>query len=143
MAGVEKKATPQIIMQILTKNKTRLRVREVPISSIGVLGTMVDAMNLPEGHMSCGKCHGHRFECSGYVGGNKVEMGCEGCGDRFYVAFPLDVVIPDGRYYCRKHPSKGMILIHNIDVVSIGCESCKTQILIQLKKAGGLVLADG
>lgn len=119
-----------------------MRVKEVPIASTGVIGTMLDAMKLPEGHMACGKCKGYKFEAFGYAGGHKVELGCIGCGERFYVAFPVDIDLPQGRYYCRRHESKAMILIHNVDVVSIGCECCRTEINICLRKAKGIVLAD-
>jgi hypothetical protein len=119
-----------------------MRVKESSLpKSMTVLGTMLDAMNLPEGHACCPKCSGYKFEISGYPGGHKIEMGCVGCGDRFYIAFPVDVDLLQGRYYCRKHKSKAFILIHNIDVISMGCEACKTEINICLRKAKGIVIA--
>jgi hypothetical protein len=128
----------------LNKTKTKMRVKSTPLpKSMEMLGTMLDAMNLPEGHACCPKCAGYKFEVSGFPGAHKVELGCVNCGDRFYVAFPVDIEIPVGRYYCKKHPDKAMIMIHNIDVVSFGCEACRTEINIQLKKSNGLVLADG
>lgn len=129
---------------IMTRTKTRMRVveRRLPKSS-AILGTMLDAMALPEGHCCCSRCHGYKFEVSGYPGGGKVEMGCVGCGDRFYIAFPIDIDLPTGRWFCRKHMGKAFICIHNVDVVSFGCEACKTEINVCLRKAKGIILVDG
>jgi hypothetical protein len=127
---------------LLTKEKTRMRIKESALpKSMTVLGTMLDAMNLPEGHAACPKCSGYKFEVSGFPGESKVEMGCINCGDRFYVAFPIDVNLPVGRWGCRKHKDKAMIMIHNVDVVSFGCERCKTEINICLRKSKGIVIA--
>jgi hypothetical protein len=145
---------------ILTKEKTRLRVRQstLPVSST-ILGKGIDVMGLPEGHLCCGKCGSHLFECWMYGDVRRVEMGCMGCGESTRLYFPMDVKLDDvagsdprfckndslgqGRFQCLRHPTKGMILVHNVDVVSIGCESCFTEINICLRKAKGMVLADG
>jgi len=130
------------MVTILKRENTRLRVKEHKVAATSVLGSMLDAMNLPEGHLCCSKCSGYKFECTGYPGGSKVEMGCIGCGERFYMAFPMDVDLPAGKYGCRRHPSKAFIVIHNIDVVSMGCEACKSEINVSLRKAKGIILAD-
>lgn len=133
-----------ILPTFLQKTKTRLRVKQSTIPyTPGVLGNMLDATKLPEGHFCCSKCSGYKFEASGFPGGNKIELGCMQCNERYYMYFPVDCVVPEGRFYCKKHPKKGMILIHNIETVCIGCESCKTEMQIKVKDKGGLILADG
>lgn len=127
----------------LKKEKTKLRVREFRIPrAVSVLGNILDATKLPEGHLCCSRCHGYKFEASGYPGGNKIELGCVDCNERIYLAFPIDVVVPPGRYGCWKHSNKGMIVIHNLDVLCIGCESCKSEIRIEMKKKDGIIIAD-
>lgn len=130
---------------ILKKEHTRLRVRQaaLPISIDKILGKGIDVMNLPEGHLSCARCGKFLFECWLYGDNFRIEMGCMECGESYRLLLPLDVHLgKQGRFTCRRHPEKGMILIHNIDVVSIGCECCNTELDIKLKKAKGLVLAD-
>ena len=128
----------------LNRTKSRMRIKEYkPPTSLSVLGNVVDATTLPESHLACAKCSGYKFEVSGFPGGSKVEMGCMACNERLYISFPTDCVVPEGRFYCKKHPKKGMILIHNVETVCIGCESCKTEMQIKMKDKGGLILADG
>lgn len=151
---------------LLTKTKTRLRVKEsaLPVTST-ILGKGIDIMTMPEGHLCCGKCSGYKFECWMYGDNRRIEMGCMGCGESTRLYLPMDVKLDDvagtwkffgaegsfgrtdavgeGRFVCRKHPTKGMILIHNVDVVSIGCESCFTELNICLRKAKGILLVDG
>ena len=146
--------------QILTKSKPRLRVKEskLPASSL-VLGKGIDAAEMPEGHLCCGKCGGHLFECWMFGDNRRIEMGCMSCNESTRLYFPQDIkldefagsatrygrsdALGEGRFQCLRHPTKGMILIHNVDVVSIGCESCFTELNICMRKAKGIVLVDG
>lgn len=132
------------MVHILKKEQTKLRVREakLPIVVDKILGKGIDVMALPEGHLSCARCGTFKFECWTYGDNFRIEMGCLECGENYRMLLPLDVHFPhNGRFSCKKHPDKGMILIHNVDVVSIGCECCRTELDIKLKKAKGLVLA--
>lgn len=131
---------------ILNKQREKLRVKEavLPLRTSTVLGNAIDPMALPEGHLSCVRCKGHLFECWIYHGSNALEMGCIKCNESYRMAFPLDVKLPGntGRFTCRRHPDKAMVLIHNVDVVCVGCEKCKTEIQIFLKTKTNLVMAD-
>ena len=131
---------------ILTKDKTRLRVKEVQLaqSESKILGTGIDVMTLPDGHLSCSKCSGYKFECWVYLDNHRIEMGCMGCGDSCRLLFPYDISLPGngGRYSCKRHPKGAMIVIHNTDVLCIGCELCSSQMLIQLRTKSNLILAD-
>lgn len=122
----------------------RLRSKDLPTSSSPILGTGIDVMTLPEGHMACSTCHGYKFEASVLMDKHRVELGCIECNAPYRLLFPLDVVMPEkqGRFYCKRHPDKGMIVIHNTDVLSIGCERCFTEINFQLRKAGGIIIPD-
>jgi hypothetical protein len=128
----------------LNKTKTRLRVKQGALPrSLTILGNMLDATQLPEGHLACSKCSGYKFEASGYPGGSKMELGCINCNERVYIMFPMSCAIPEGRFICKRHPNKAMIVIHNVETVCVGCESCKTEMHIVVKDKGGLILADG
>lgn len=131
---------------LLNRRSTRLRVREVtlPAASSPLLGTGIDVMALPEGHLSCIKCKGYKFEFWLYGDSHRVEMGCIECNATYRLLFPLDVDMPrkQGRFTCQKHPTKHFVVIHNIDILSIGCEACRTEINFQLKKKQGLIIAD-
>lgn len=131
---------------ILTRTKTRLRVKEhaLPAGVSPILGTGIDVMTLPEGHLSCIVCHGYKFEASLMGDAHRVELGCVECSSPYRLLFPLDVIMPAarGRFVCHRHPKKAMIIIHNSGYLSVGCESCYTEIDFQLRKAEGLVIAD-
>lgn len=131
---------------ILNSKKRGLAVKDVllPLSTSKVLGSGIDVTALPEGHLSCIQCKKHLFECW-LMGDNfRIEMGCINCNASYRLLFPLDVIMPEakGRFTCKRHPNNGMILIHNVDVISIGCEKCYTEIDIKLRKAQGLILAE-
>lgn len=132
------------MIHILKKEKTRLRVKQVnlPAHESPILGVGVDVMTLPEGHACCSKCSGHLFECWVYGDNHRVELGCLQCGHPTRYLFPLDVDMPNkqGRFTCNRHPDKGMVLIHNIDIISIGCEKCYTEIDFKLKNKHGLII---
>lgn len=146
---------------ILQRQTTRMRVKEtsLPQNNSGVLlGRGIDVTNLPEGHLCCSKCHGYKFECWMFGDNRRIEMGCIECGESERLLFPLDVelakatptqylgqynALGEGRFQCRRHPDKAMVLIHNVDVVSIGCECCFTEMNICLRKAKGIILTDG
>ena len=127
---------------ILNKTKTRLRVKEVsmPASESPLLGIGIDVTSLPEGHLSCINCHTHKFECWLYGDNHRIEMGCLECGHSYRLLFPITVQMPpeQGRFTCKTHPDKGMILIHNVDTVCIGCELCYTEIQFKVKE--GLIV---
>ena len=131
----------------LKREKTRLRVKaaELPLSVNKILGTGIPVNNLPEGHLSCSMCQSPFFEAWVYLDKHRLEMGCCKCGHSYRLLFPLDAELKafenSGRWTCPQHPDKGMVLIHNTDVVSVGCQLCWRQVNIQLKKATGLVLA--
>lgn len=122
-----------------------LRVREisVPLATDVVLGSGIDVMTLPEGHFACNKCHGHKFECSIILDHSRLEVGCVNCNASYRFLFPLDCPLPPhkGRFSCKKHPEKGMIIIHNMGKLCVGCESCKTQIIFDLDTKNNLILA--
>lgn len=127
---------------LLKKEHTRLRVKKrILPKSQGVLGDLLVATDLPEGHCACSKCDGYKFEAFGFPGGGKIELGCVQCGGRFYLMFPVDVNLPEGRFICRTHPEKAMIVIHNMKVISVGCECCKTEININVDTKSNLILA--
>lgn len=130
-------------MNIL-KGLQRFFVRKVPLpaSQSPILGTSIDAMNLPEGHLVC-ECGGFLFEPWAYLDNNKVELGCMKCNQRYNLLFPLDVKLGfrnTGRFTCKRHKTAGFVVIHNIDTISIGCQHCITEINIQTKNAKGLTL---
>lgn len=130
---------------LLKKEHTKMRTKEVqlPLSTSSVLGTGIDVTALPEGHLSCPQCKGHLWEAWVYLDAHKVEMGCRGCNWKCRLLFPLDVIFPhSGRWSCTKHPDKGVVLIHNVDVINIGCEKCFRDITFKLRKAEGLILAE-
>lgn len=110
-----------------------------------LLGQGLDVMSLPEGHLSCSACSGYKFECWVILDSHRLEMGCCECGNATRLLFPLDVDLlafgKAGRFTCKRHPKAGMILIHNVDVISCGCEKCNTEVDIKLKRASGLVMA--
>jgi hypothetical protein len=121
-----------------------MRVKEhKPPKTLGILGNVIDATTLPESHLACARCSGFKFEVSGFPGGSKMELGCIACNERFYIAFPTNCSIPEGRFICKRHPNKAMIVIHNVETVCVGCEACKTEMHIVVKDKGGLILADG
>lgn len=121
----------------------RLKEVQLPLATSVLLGSGIDAMSLPEGHLACPHCHGHLWEASVFLDAHRIEMGCRGCNWVCRVLFPMNVVFPcSGRWTCSAHPDKGVILIHNTDVINIGCEKCYRDISFQLKRAGGLILAE-
>ena len=137
--------------------KLRLKQSALPLAST-IIGEGIDVTKLPEGHLCCSTCSGYKFECWMYGDNRRIEMGCMQCGGSTRLVFPLDIkldnyskaapngiygkynAIGEGRFQCGRHPAKGMILIHNVDVISIGCESCFTELNICLRKAKGIVL---
>jgi hypothetical protein len=129
------------------KRETKLRVKEMPLNALGESKgvTTVDATKLPEGHLSCSQCHGFKFECNNDIAAAKIVCGCLGCGAAYNFIFPLDVSLKqmgNGRFTCKKHDGRGFVVIHNTDKLCFGCESCKTQVVIDLKTRNNLVIAD-
>ena len=133
------------MVTLLKKEHTKLRVKEVnlPLMNSPILGAGIDATTLPEGHLSCPQCKGHLWEAWVMMDAHRVEMGCRDCNWKCRILFPLDVVFHhSGRWTCSAHPEKGVVLIHNVDVINIGCEKCFRDVSFQLKKAQGLILAE-
>tara|TARA_R110000868_G_scaffold369704_1_gene633134 strand:+ start:2109 stop:2519 length:411 start_codon:yes stop_codon:yes gene_type:complete len=131
------------MVEILKKQYTRLRVKQVsaPLSTSPILGSGIDVMCLPEGHMSCANCAGYKFEASSILDAQRVELGCMGCGQAYRLLFPMDLAIPfQGRFICKSHPTKGMIVIHNIDTLCIGCEICFTELQIKLRTETNIIM---
>lgn len=136
-------------MRFLKRDKDKmkgLRVKEVelPLATSEILGSGIDVTALPEGHFSCVRCKNHKFECSVILDSHRLEVGCIECNSSYRFLFPLDCPMPPtpGRFSCKKHPDKGMIIIHNTDVICVGCEKCYTQILFQIKTYNNLILAE-
>lgn len=127
-------------------NILRVRDSSLPISKNQILGEGIDVMALPEGHMSCATCKGYKFECWVYMDQHRLEMGCMKCNESYRLVFPYDVSLSPfgrmGRFYCKRHPTKGMILIHNVDTLCIGCELCVSEVRIFLKSNSNIVLAN-
>lgn len=136
------------MVEILKKQHTKLRVKQIdlPESKSPLLGAGIDVMTLPEGHMSCSKCSGYKWEAWVGLDNHRLEMGCLGCGHSCRLLFPLDIDLMafggSGRFVCKKHPSKGMVLIHNSGYLCVGCESCRTEATVQLRTESNLVVAD-
>ena len=133
---------------IITERKKRLRVKEVqlPVSSNQILGDGIDAMKLPEGHLSCPQCGRASFECWNMLDSHRIEIGCLRCGWSNRLLLPYDVDVSrmgKGKYSCKKHPERGWIIIHNSKKLCIGCESCATQVILDLDSKNNLVIADG
>jgi hypothetical protein len=142
-------------MQIL-KRQTRLRVkaRSLPDAS-PILGEGVDVMAIPDGHLSCPKCQGFRWECWVVLDAHRLELGCFSCGYSARLFFPLDIDLfkfgASGRFTCLRwdketgkipvHQDKAMIVIKNSDVLCVGCEACRTEVRIDLITKTNLVLA--
>lgn len=129
----------------LKKEHTRLRLKqmEVPISTSPVLGAGIDVAKCPDGHLSCPICRGFKFECSVVLDSRRIEIGCMHCGwsDRLLLPFSVDLSqFSGGRFTCFKHQEKGMVIINNSGKLCVGCEACKTQVVINISD-GGLVLA--
>lgn len=142
-----------ILKRELPNNRMRVKEVSLPMRESPLLGYGIDVMTLPEGHLSCPKCKEYRFEAWVYLDNHRIEMGCMRCNWPCRLLFPLDVSIPgnNGRFTCSRtrakgkpvdHRKKGMILIHNIDTISIGCELCSNEMIIKLRKAQGLTIAD-
>lgn len=143
-------------MIYLKRQKTKMRVKQVelPLSNNPALGRGIDVTTLPEGHLTCNKCNSLLFECWVSMKNHSVEMGCMKCGHSYKLLFPLDVSLTsfgkDGRFTCQRkrdahhnkvdHSNLGFIVIHNIDIISFGCEKCTTEVLINTKTKSDLVI---
>lgn len=144
------------MVEILQKKRPKMFVREVelPVSEDKILGTGVDVTNLPEGFLACPQCKKWKFECWVYLDAHRVELGCLGCGHSMRLLFPLDIDLlrfgGAGRFTCLRrknghllHDKLGMVVIHNSGTISFGCEACKTECNINVRKTeSNLILAD-
>lgn len=134
--------------EILKRKHDRLHVRAVnlPVTDDRILGSGIDVMNLPEGHLACAKCQSPFFECWVFLSLSRIEMGCIRCGYSNRLNFPYDISLSMfkkmGRFTCAKHPDKGIVLIHNVDVISLGCQCCWREMRIPLKTKSNLVFAN-
>lgn len=124
---------------LLKKEKPQMRVKafEDVLSSSSILGDGIDVLKMPDSHLCCNKCKGFSFECWVYLDTHRIELGCLKCGDATRLLLPLDIDLSvfgkAGRFTCFKHGDKGFIIIKNNNVLCVGCESCRTQILLKLK----------
>ncbi len=136
------------MVTILKKPREKLQCKEVvlPLATNPLLGTGIDVMTLPEGHLCCSQCKGHMWECWVYLDKKRLVMGCFKCGHDCIMLFPFDVSLSpfrnQGRFTCKRHPDKGMVLIHNTDVVCVGCEKCFTEVRIVTKTQNNIVIPD-
>lgn len=141
-----------ILKKLLPSNRMRVKEVNLPLATSEILGNGIDVTTLPEGHLSCPKCSHYKFECWVYLDNHRIEMGCLDCGWSCRLLFPMDISLPgrNGKYACTRrivkgkrvdHSRKGMILIHNTDVISIGCEACSNQMIIKLESKSNLILA--
>jgi len=135
--------------QILTKSKydpgaMRVHAHELPLTGDKVLGTGIDVTTCPNGHLSCPQCQSPYFEVWCSLDTHRLEIGCVNCGwsSRLLVPYDIDLLaIGSGRYGCKKHDKGEMVIIKNVDVLSIGCRYCRTEVDIKLKSKSNLVLA--
>ena len=132
-------------MAVILKGKTRIRVKayEAPLTGSKILGQGIDMMSMPDGHVACAACQNPFFECWVYLDNHRVEIGCMKCGNSYRLLFPLDVDLSQfagGRFVCFRHPNSGMVIIKNTDCVCIGCQLCKSQVTISLKKSQNLLV---
>lgn len=125
---------------------SRLRVKQVdlPLNTSRVLGSGIDVMTLPEGHFACATCGAYKFECSMLFDNYRLEAGCMNCGDAYRFLFPLDCPLPEmsGRFTCWRHRDKGMVIIHNMGKLSVGCEICNTEVIFDLDTKSNLIIPD-
>lgn len=131
---------------LLKKTKTRMRVKEfsAPLDEHVVLGQGIDVTKMPDSHLCCSKCSGFYFEAWLLLDARRIEMGCLKCGKMERILFPVDLKLErfgtNGRFTCKRHPTKGMVLIKNQETVCIGCECCVTEIQIKVRTLTNLVV---
>lgn len=138
------KKAPAYLKQVIPNNRLRVKEMTLPLATSEVLGSGIDVTTLPEGHLSCSKCSGYKFEAWMHLDNYRLECGCIECGNSFRLLFPIDCPLPplSGRYTCKKHPEKGMIIIHNVDKLCVGCELCKTEIIFDIKTKNNLIITE-
>jgi hypothetical protein len=129
----------------LLRKLTRLRVRasELPITGSKILGEGIDISVAPDGHLSCPGCQRFRFEVSKLGDSHRLEIGCMHCGWNTRLLLPIDCDLSrldNGRFSCLKHKDRGMVIIKNNTALCIGCESCATQIVLDMRSNTGLVV---
>ncbi len=116
--------------------KLRVTAVDIPISTSRILGDGIDVVNSPDGHLSCPMCRGYKFECWALIDTRRIEIGCTDCNWSSRILLPIDVDLSElgmGRYSCKHHPDAGMVIINNSGKLCIGCEKCRTQVLVSLK----------
>ena len=131
----------------IVNKKTRLRVKqwEAPLTGDKILGKGIDITTCPDGHLSCPQCARPQFECWVYSDKHYIEIGCIGCGWSERILLPYDVDLSkrfgEGRFTCFRHPTSGMIIIKNTDKLCIGCQFCKTQVILDIQSKSNLIIA--
>jgi hypothetical protein len=135
--------SPAFLKKEIPNNRMRVKEVNLPLSTSTILGDGIDVTALPEGHFSCVHCKNYKFEVSIYGDFHRLEAGCMHCSHAYRFLFPLDCPLPPnvGRFTCFKHKTKGMIIIHNVGKLCVGCESCKTQIIFDIKTKNNLILS--
>lgn len=135
------KKAPALLKRELPNNRLRVKELSLPLATSSILGDGIDVTTLPEGHFCCVHCKEYKFECSIMGDFHRLEAGCMNCGHAYRFLFPLDCPLPPrkGRFQCFKHMNKGMIVIHNIDKICVGCELCKTQIVFDIRTKSNII----
>lgn len=116
--------------------KLRMKAVDIPLSTSRILGDGIDVKNCPDGHISCPICRGYKFECWSLLDSRRIEIGCVGCNWSSRILLPIDVDLSElgaGRYTCKHHADAAMVIINNSGKLCIGCEKCRTQVVISLK----------
>ena len=133
-------------MVAILKGGTRLRVKEFTApapTTMEFLGG-VDALTMPDSHLSCPMCRSPWWECWIHKGDkHNIQVGCMKCGYDTRILIPRDIPLDqfaEGRFTCFKHPNAGMAIIHNTDVLCIGCQNCKSEVRLKLKTNTNLVV---
>lgn len=128
------------------KSRPKLHVRkwEAPLHQNLILGSGIDVIKMPESHLACPNCSCPFWEVQTTQTSHKIECGCMRCGWETKLLLPSDLDISrlgNGRFTCTKHARAGMVIIKNIDVLSIGCQMCKTEVDLKLKTSNLIVSA--
>lgn len=134
-----------ILKKEIPNNRLRVKEMNLPLATGVLLGSGIDVTTLPEGHMSCTNCSGFRFEASLFLDNFRIELGCIGCGKAYRLLFPVDCPLPEskGRWTCFKHKDKAVIIIHNSGKLCIGCESCRSQVIFDVRPKDKNILLPG
>lgn len=110
------------------KRDTRLVLKEwsLPLSETEEKAAAIPVIDMPDAHLSCGKCSSPYFEVWIYKILNLVKTGCPECNSETQLLLPLDSdlsMFDGGRLLCKLHPNDPMVVLKNSDRLLIGCKS--------------------